>query len=41
MEGKPEKFLIDHTGAVAGRFRPRTEPEATELVAAIEAALPA
>ncbi|MYT33947.1 MULTISPECIES: glutathione peroxidase [unclassified Streptomyces] len=36
-----EKFLIDHTGAVAGRFRPRTEPEAAELVAAIEAALPA
>ncbi|ANZ20218.1 hypothetical protein SNOUR_34950 [Streptomyces noursei ATCC 11455] len=32
---------IDHTGAVTGRFRPRTEPEAAELVAAIEAALPA
>ncbi|MFI1205497.1 glutathione peroxidase [Streptomyces sp. BHT-5-2] len=36
-----EKFLIDHTGTVAARFRPRTEPEAAELVAAIEAALPA
>ncbi|AIA02065.1 glutathione peroxidase [Streptomyces noursei] len=34
-----EKFLIDASGAVAGRFRPRTEPEAAELVAAIEAAL--
>ncbi|MEU7635201.1 glutathione peroxidase [Streptomyces sp. NPDC059152] len=36
-----EKFLIDPSGTVAGRFRPRTEPEAAELVAAIEAALPA
>ncbi|WP_043263262.1 glutathione peroxidase [Streptomyces sp. CT34] len=36
-----EKFLIDHTGKITGRFRPRTEPEADELVAAIEAALPA
>ncbi|WP_310726097.1 glutathione peroxidase [Streptomyces sp. N2A] len=36
-----EKFLIDAEGRVAGRFRPRTEPEAPELVAAIEAALPA
>ncbi|MFI9051903.1 glutathione peroxidase [Streptomyces sp. NPDC053427] len=36
-----EKFLIDHQGEVVGRFRPRTEPEADELVAAIEAALPA
>ncbi|WP_275465854.1 glutathione peroxidase [Streptomyces noursei] len=36
-----EKFVIDASGAVAGRFRPRTEPEAAELVAAIEAALPA
>ncbi|MEV0373012.1 glutathione peroxidase [Streptomyces sp. NPDC050636] len=36
-----EKFLIDHKGEVVGRFRPRTEPEADELVAAIEAALPA
>ncbi|MFJ5678861.1 glutathione peroxidase [Streptomyces sp. NPDC093097] len=36
-----EKFVIDHTGAITGRFRPRTEPEAEDLVAAIEAALPA
>ncbi|MGW7489150.1 glutathione peroxidase [Streptomyces sp. NPDC054786] len=36
-----EKFLIDPQGQVAGRFRPRTEPEAEELVTAIEAALPA
>ncbi|REK84384.1 glutathione peroxidase [Streptomyces inhibens] len=36
-----EKFLIDARGEVAGRFRPRTEPEAEELVTAIEAVLPA
>ncbi|GGU62116.1 hypothetical protein GCM10010211_28930 [Streptomyces albospinus] len=41
MEKKPEKFLIDHTGEIAGRFRPRTEPEADDLPAAIESALPA
>ncbi|MFI5520752.1 glutathione peroxidase [Streptomyces platensis] len=35
-----EKFLIDADGEVAGRFRPRTEPEAEELVTAIEAVLP-
>ncbi|UQA98102.1 glutathione peroxidase [Streptomyces halobius] len=35
-----EKFLVDPAGEVVGRFRPRTEPEAEELVAAIEAALP-
>ncbi|WP_063049697.1 glutathione peroxidase [Nocardia arthritidis] len=34
-----EKFLIDRDGKVAGRFRPRTTPEAPELVAAIEAVL--
>ncbi|MEU7030722.1 glutathione peroxidase [Streptomyces sp. NPDC015232] len=33
-----EKFLIGRDGAVT-RFRPRTEPEAAELVAAIEAQL--
>ncbi|MEU8617714.1 glutathione peroxidase [Streptomyces sp. NPDC048623] len=33
-----EKFLIGRDGAVS-RFRPRTEPEAPELVAAIEAQL--
>lgn len=36
-----EKFLISPEGTVAGRFRPRTEPEAAEIVAAIEAQLPA
>jgi glutathione peroxidase len=35
-----EKFLIAPDGAVVGRFRPGTEPEAPELIAAIEAALP-
>ncbi|SEL65012.1 glutathione peroxidase [Streptacidiphilus jiangxiensis] len=34
-----EKFLISAKGEVVGRFRPRTEPEATELVTAIEAQL--
>ncbi|GAA2740309.1 MULTISPECIES: glutathione peroxidase [Kitasatospora] len=36
-----EKFLIAADGTVAGRFRPRTEPEADELIAAIEAQLQA
>ncbi|WP_308165187.1 glutathione peroxidase [Nocardia sp. NBC_01377] len=31
-----EKFLIDRSGAVAGRFRPRTTPEAPELRSALE-----
>ncbi|MEV6109237.1 glutathione peroxidase [Streptomyces sp. NPDC051940] len=35
-----EKFLIAPTGEIVGRFRPRTEPEAAELVAALEAVLP-
>ncbi|MCK8678603.1 glutathione peroxidase [Streptomyces lichenis] len=35
-----EKFLIGPDGAVV-RFRPRTEPEAPELVAAVEERLPA
>jgi glutathione peroxidase len=35
-----EKFLVAPSGAVVGRFRSRTEPEAPELVAAIEAVLP-
>ncbi|OIV38832.1 glutathione peroxidase [Mangrovactinospora gilvigrisea] len=35
-----EKFLVSPAGEVVGRFRPRTEPEAPELVAAIEAQLP-
>lgn len=33
------KFLIGKDGEVIGRFEPQTEPEAAELVAAIEAAL--
>ena len=36
-----EKFLLSPEGEVAGRFRPRTEPEAAEVVSAIEAQLPA
>ncbi|MFJ9518627.1 glutathione peroxidase [Kitasatospora sp. NPDC101801] len=36
-----EKFLITADGTVAARIRPRTEPEAPELVALIEANLPA
>ena len=35
-----EKFLVSTDGAVLRRFRPRTEPTAPEVVAAIEAALP-
>jgi glutathione peroxidase len=35
-----EKFLIAPGGEVVGRFRPRTEPDAPEVVSAIEAALP-
>ncbi|GAB2966830.1 glutathione peroxidase [Amycolatopsis acidiphila] len=34
-----EKFLVTDEGKVLARFRPRTEPEAPEVVAAIEAAL--
>ncbi|MEV7773353.1 glutathione peroxidase [Kitasatospora sp. NPDC086791] len=36
-----EKFLISPDGTVAARIRPRVEPEADELIAAIEAVLPA
>lgn len=36
-----EKFLIAPDGTVAARIRPRTEPEAEEVIAAIEAVLPA
>ncbi|MFE9120269.1 glutathione peroxidase [Streptomyces sp. NPDC007172] len=36
-----EKFLISPTGDVAARIRPRTEPEAPEVVALVEANLPA
>jgi glutathione peroxidase len=34
-----EKFLLDRTGTVTARFRPKTQPEAPEVRAAIEAAL--
>ncbi|MDQ0749182.1 glutathione peroxidase [Streptomyces africanus] len=34
-----EKFLIGRDGTVVARFSPQTEPEATELVTAIEAQL--
>lgn len=35
-----EKFLINPDGKVAGRFRPMTDPEDPELIAAIEQILP-
>ncbi|GGX17321.1 glutathione peroxidase [Streptomyces chartreusis] len=34
-----EKFLIGRDGTVVARFSPRTEPEAAELVAAVEGQL--
>jgi len=34
-----EKFLIGRDGTVLHRFRPRTEPDAPEVIEAIEAAL--
>jgi len=35
-----EKFLIAPGGNVVNRFRPRTVPDAPEVIAAIEAVLP-
>ncbi len=35
-----EKFLLAPGARVVGRFRPRTEPDAPDVVAAIEAVLP-
>ncbi len=35
-----EKFVISPDGEVVNRFRPRTEPDAPEVVGAIEAVLP-
>ena len=35
-----EKFLIAPDGTIAGRFRPRTEPDDPAVLAAIEAVLP-
>jgi len=34
-----QKYLVGADGAVIARFGPRTEPEAPEMIAAIEAAL--
>jgi glutathione peroxidase len=36
-----EKFLVRPDGTVAARFRPRTTPDDPEVLAAIEASLPA
>jgi glutathione peroxidase len=36
-----EKFLVDGSGTVVGRFRPGTSPEAPELIGAIEQTLSA
>jgi glutathione peroxidase len=36
-----EKFLVDASGKVVARFRPRTTPDDAAVVAAIEAVLPA
>ncbi|MEU6851923.1 glutathione peroxidase [Actinacidiphila alni] len=35
-----EKFLVSASGEIVGRFRPATEPEAAEVIGAIEAQLP-
>jgi glutathione peroxidase len=35
-----EKFLVSPTGEVVARFRPMVDPEAPEVTAAIEGALP-
>jgi glutathione peroxidase len=34
-----EKFLVDSSGSVVGRFRPQVDPHDPDLVAAIDAAL--
>ena len=39
-QGTCKQFLIAPGGSVVNRFRPRTVPDAPEVVAAIEAALP-
>jgi glutathione peroxidase len=36
-----EKFLVDGEGRVVSRFRPKTQPDAPEVRAAIEGVLPA
>ncbi|HEY1616785.1 MAG TPA: glutathione peroxidase [Streptosporangiaceae bacterium] len=35
-----EKFLVGPDGKAIARFRPRTEPDAPEIIEAVEAALP-
>lgn len=35
-----EKFLVSPEGTVLARFRPATDPAASELIAALEASLP-
>ena len=35
-----EKFLVDPNGEIVARFRPTTDPEAAEVVTAIETSLP-
>lgn len=35
-----EKFLVAPGGEIVNRFRPRTEPDAPEVISAIEAVLP-
>jgi glutathione peroxidase len=35
-----EKFLVSPAGEIVARFRPQTDPQADEVVAAIEQALP-
>lgn len=39
MQWNFEKFLLAPGGTVVRRFRPRTEPDAPEVVEAIEAVL--
>ncbi len=41
VEWNFEKFLVAPDGRVLARFRPRTDPDAEEVVAAVTAALPA
>jgi len=40
IQWKFEKFLVAPDGEVVNRFRPRTEPDAPEVISAIEALLP-
>jgi glutathione peroxidase len=41
VEWNFEKFLVSPEGEVVARYRPTTEPESDEVVAAIESVLPA